>query len=267
MQKGEGEERSVQLPVGSYRISVRDGIEVGTGEITVDQNGVTTLAHGDLAWSGTTTQPARGAKGAADAAPAASAPVAASASPAIAGQIQAAQQQSTRRWEARVGAHSGYAREGHWGPMVAFGTTWELPLSSRWRWQYGGELTAHQNRAREKYTFSAEYTGARSDVTTTTSALLAVAGLAYRVPFGGAALVTGLDVGYGQGYHEQRRSKSAASATAMTPARAIGFAVALETSPDHRIGIALRRDTMDTHDVSYGESQANGMAVALTTRF
>lgn len=264
VEKLNGQEKTIQLPIGAYQVSVRDGTRVGEGNIKVEPARVAFLAQRDMTWRAGSVQTASLAKGA---------------EPSTAATVQASDPEVPSRFGFMLGAHTGYSNSKAYGPFFEF--NYRLPVlhSKSAEFYVGGAFDGHRSRSETSLTSdSAASISATSqmskaafsmDVTTDTVAAFAVLGFSL-TPSQRLPLSVGGEFGYGQAYNDQkfhREGMTTDRTGGYAPISMYGTRFEWAFASGRRVGLALRREVMNVEKVIVGAPPVRADAIALTTTF
>jgi hypothetical protein len=221
VRKSPGKEKIVQLPAGSYRVSIRKGNQIGTGEVSLKPTKMAFLSTGDIQWKDDSAEPVA-SKGVAAVKEAPRAP---------------SKPMDLDNYSFLVlGAHSGFnGAEDQVGPMVTYTRVWPIFGKGGAVINLNGELNFHRNQieggANELQTIMRE----RTD---TSSAMGFV-----QVGFKSKPFMF-LSYGWGQAYQD-RRAEGEFLAGASMPISAVGI-----TAGVGKFSFTARMDTLHVAQVS-----------------
>lgn len=281
VEKTDGKAKTIQLPVGPYKVSVRDGDKIGEGTVKIEPTRVAYLASRDVTWRRASLDTVKVAKGEMTVVD----PDAVWSSP-------------RRRYGAMAGVHSGFA-DGKIGPFAEFNYRFAYARRGRWEGLIGGALNFHRNEIREMSSASESTEADSSDgysssipleesdggtnsalradrrkaalpenSRTDSVALYAITGAAYRTPWRVVPLAIGVEIGYGQTFHDQREEIGSDGHTGYSPGYLFGLNFDLVLASGRRIGITARSETLVLGDVE-GATLPSSKAetIALSTTF
>lgn len=249
--KTAGKEKTVQLPIGTYRMSVRDGEAVGAGEIIVTTVSEVRIARANLAWTnGGRTLTSMG-KGDAGGAPLTSTAYA-----------RSPRERHVRTLVA-MGLHSGFGSGMDLGPRLEAARFFDFRAQGRWRTGWGVSLAFQ--RARN----SVSENWRDYDLVTDTTILAGLGQLGYRTHSNGRPLILGMQLGYAQSYLDQRVQEGGNDVETrggFAPALVYGITGEAELANGRRIGLSFRREHLSLEKIS-DDDGARGTSLAATASF
>ncbi len=248
--KEAGFDKTIQLPVGAYQVSVRDGDRIGETRVKIETGRLAYLSETDVKWRDAEPAELSGAKGAPD--------------------VQAekvAEGPRSWRWGVVLGGHSGFREDGASGPFAEVNYEKAVLKYPHFELGAGAALNFHRNQTAGKvddeYTDDDETTPQeRTDSTGGFLTLAARARNTLVVP-----LVMGFEIGAGQAYHDQKLDYGTVHQGGVVPAVFSGIRLEYETATGSRYGVTARQELMQTLAVSETSHSARGGLVALSATF
>lgn len=256
VEKEAGVEKTIQLPVGEYRVSVRDGTgRVGSGEVEVQPARLALVGAASLHWERGGTASDLGAKGVS--------------TPAVrvAAREPAADLEEALRLS--IGAHSGYlnrtvaigsrAAESGVGPLLE--AAYVFPLASLWRFDFGvaPALSFHRSEV--------DAVRGLPSIRTDTTSLYADLESRFFVPWRLLPFRVNTALGMGQAYADQRidfGEKSVHQGGTVPGVRA-SAGIGLQSRSGRVYSLTSTIEALRTADVSRsGSATARALALGIT---
>jgi hypothetical protein len=231
--KTPGQAKTVQLPVGAYKLSLRDGQRVGEGAVKLEPLKIASLGVADFSWREADVEAEKVAKG------------------------DVAAINAERDYGFMVGVHSSYFEKPEYGPFVQFDTVKEFYANGHAQLLWGLAANYHRHVVEEEsYKLTAESLG-----------LFVSLEPRFRLGSGGALSYIGLYMALGEmGCTESYNGSSMDKAYA--PAQAYGLEFGFSAPRGNRIALTLREERVDIADISGGRrGEAVGRLVGLKTVF
>lgn len=250
--KEAGLDKTVQLPIGSYRVSVRDDDRIGEAGIKIETGRLAVLAAQDVKWRKADPVELAGAKGEAS------------------GSVQAektAEPPQTWRWGLMVGGHSGFVEEGSAGPFAEVNYERAMLKFTHFEMAWGAALNFHRNVVRTGY----EGEPAPDDQKTPRMQTDSTGGY-FTVALRGRKTVLlpallSVQAGLGETYHDQLLDYGETHVGGAAPAMFSGLQLEIESKAGNRYGLIVREELVQTVGVSQASGSVHGGVVAMTASF
>lgn len=230
IEKSPGQPKTVQLPVGNYKLSLRDGNRVGEGTIKIEPLKLASLGMGDFSWRQADVGMKKAAKGG---------------------------EESSRAWSygAMLGSHSSYLAEGSYGPFVEFNFKRRFARTDRFDFHWGGAADYHRHT-------KDLHDGGKQSITTESLELYGVLSTKYRSSDRPDGFFFGPQLGYGQTAHYQTYSFEKGSEHGLAPGYFYGVELGFGPEFARSFSLVIREEVVDATKIS-NDPEVHGKMLAL----
>lgn len=274
VQKIEGQEKTIQLPVGAYQLAIRDDERIGEGQFKIETGRLAFFGASNVTWRAADQVQTQASKG--------------ESSATMEKVAEGPSSPYDGRFGFALGAHSGYYEDSDgMGPFVE--VAYSKPFAS-WRYgelAWGAALNFHRREIRGSYQDEVEKddqeealagsdesseSSTRSGLidppetrTDSTGGFLTVAAsLKTQWPFSSRL---GFEGGFGQTYHDQEVDYGEIQQGGTAPGWFSGLRLDFSDGNGPRYGLIYREEFIQTTDVSDSASSARGKVFALSAMF